>query len=197
VALDSPPVIAITSAIWIVPAACSCHVENPDENRKMRRYFPFFFHSSVLSTIRCPGHIRSPGASALFFPISTCPRAGHIRKGPLFVLLTPRQSSQVPELATEGPTTSKCMLFISSPRASSHLPTRSNSTDTNDATSKPMSTKTFVAALVLNGAIAGVEIAVFTLVRRYFPFIYEPRSLSVFGAYACPLALPCHRLTFV
>ncbi|KAH9962925.1 DUF221-domain-containing protein [Russula dissimulans] len=44
------------------------------------------------------------------------------------------------------------------------------------------STKTFVAALVLNAAIAGAEIAVFTLVRRYFPLIYQPRSLFVFGA---------------
>ncbi|KAI0296382.1 hypothetical protein BC826DRAFT_1174720 [Russula brevipes] len=66
----------------------------------------------------------------------------------------------------------------------------SNSTDTNDVTSKPMPTKTFVAALVINGAIAGVEIAVFTLVRRYFPFIYEPRSSSVFGAKRQPSLSP-------
>ncbi|KAI0250632.1 DUF221-domain-containing protein [Lactifluus subvellereus] len=41
------------------------------------------------------------------------------------------------------------------------------------------STKTFVVALVLNGAIAGAEIAAFTFVRRYFRPIYEPRSFSV------------------
>ncbi|KAI0261640.1 hypothetical protein BC834DRAFT_895208 [Gloeopeniophorella convolvens] len=41
------------------------------------------------------------------------------------------------------------------------------------------STKTFVTALAINGVIAGIEIAVFTLVRRYFLLIYEPRSLSV------------------
>jgi hypothetical protein len=47
------------------------------------------------------------------------------------------------------------------------------------ANSKTASTKTFVTALILNGAIAGGEILVFTLVRRYFRFIYEPRSLSI------------------
>jgi calcium permeable stress-gated cation channel len=48
--------------------------------------------------------------------------------------------------------------------------------------------------LVLNGAIATVEISAFTLVRRYFRLIYEPRSLSVFEAYAWPITLssaPC------
>ncbi|KAI9509019.1 DUF221-domain-containing protein [Russula earlei] len=44
------------------------------------------------------------------------------------------------------------------------------------------STKTFLTALVLNGIIAGAEISAFTLVRRYFRLIYEPRSLSVFEA---------------
>jgi hypothetical protein len=53
--------------------------------------------------------------------------------------------------------------------------------------SQTASTKTFLTALTLNAIIAGVEIIVFTLVRRYFPLIYEPRSLSVFGAYARPL----------
>jgi hypothetical protein len=47
-----------------------------------------------------------------------------------------------------------------------------------------------VAALVLNGAIAGAEIIVFTLVRRYFPLVYEPRSLSNSKACAYPLVLP-------
>ncbi|KAI9509025.1 hypothetical protein F5148DRAFT_1283361 [Russula earlei] len=44
------------------------------------------------------------------------------------------------------------------------------------------STRTFVEALVLNAIIAAAAIVVFTLVRRYFPLIYEPRSLSAFGA---------------
>jgi hypothetical protein len=41
-----------------------------------------------------------------------------------------------------------------------------------------------VTALVLNGAIAGGEILAFTIVRRYFRFIYEPRSLSISKACA-------------
>jgi len=152
------------------------------------------FHSSVVSTITDawpPALLRGFSLYQHDLARATSGRA------PLFVLLTPRDSSQITELAADGPTTSKCMLFVSSPRASSHLPTRSNSTDTNDVKSKPLTDSIFVTALVLNGAIAGVEIAVFTLVRRYFPFIYEPRSSSVFGAYAPPLALSCHRLSFV
>lgn len=38
------------------------------------------------------------------------------------------------------------------------------------------STSTFVTALVLNVAIAGAEIAIFTLIRRKFKTIYEPRT---------------------
>lgn len=38
------------------------------------------------------------------------------------------------------------------------------------------STSSFVAALVLNAAIFGAEILAFTLLRRSFPAIYEPRS---------------------
>jgi len=79
-----------------------------------------------------------------------------------------------------------CTPFITWLRPISDLATRSNSI----SRSTTASTKTFVAALVLNGAIAGVEIAVFTLVRRYFPLIYQPRSLSAFGACARPLVLP-------
>ena len=51
------------------------------------------------------------------------------------------------------------------------------------------STKTFLTALVLNSIIATVEISVFTLVRRYFRLIYEPRSLSVFESCACTFVL--------
>ena len=51
------------------------------------------------------------------------------------------------------------------------------------------STKTFLTALVLNSIIATVEISIFTLVRRYFRLIYEPRSLSVFESCACTFVL--------
>src|SRR5882757_8991556 len=59
------------------------------------------------------------------------------------------------------------------------------------------STKTFLTALALNGIIAGVEISAFTLVRRYFRLIYEPRSLSVFESCACAFVLQRLMLTFV
>jgi hypothetical protein len=74
---------------------------------------------------------------------------------------------------------------------SSHFSTRSN---LNGATTA--STKTFLTALVLNSAIATGEIVVFTLVRRYYRLIYEPRSLSVFEACACPSILPFLLLIF-
>ncbi|EMD35447.1 hypothetical protein CERSUDRAFT_116206 [Gelatoporia subvermispora B] len=38
------------------------------------------------------------------------------------------------------------------------------------------STSTFVTALIFNGAVFGAELIVFTLVRPYFPAIYQPRS---------------------
>jgi hypothetical protein len=50
--------------------------------------------------------------------------------------------------------------------------------------------------LVLNGAIATGEIVAFMLVRRYYRLIYEPRSLSVFEACACPSILPFLLLIF-
>lgn len=59
------------------------------------------------------------------------------------------------------------------------------------------STKTFLTALVLNSAIASIEIAAFTIVWRYFRLIYEPRSLSVFETCACPLILQTPLLTFL
>ena len=74
---------------------------------------------------------------------------------------------------------------------SSHFSTRSN---LNGATTA--STKTFLTALVLNGAIATGEIVAFTLVRRYYRLIYEPRSLSVFETCACPSILPFLLLIF-
>ncbi|KAG8707764.1 hypothetical protein FRC08_000309 [Ceratobasidium sp. 394] len=41
---------------------------------------------------------------------------------------------------------------------------------------KSASTSSFVTALVLNAAIFGAEILAFTVIRRSFPSIYEPRS---------------------
>lgn len=46
--------------------------------------------------------------------------------------------------------------------------------DVNSA--KTASTKTFVTALVFNSAIFGIEIVAFTVLRRYFRAIYEPKS---------------------
>lgn len=43
-----------------------------------------------------------------------------------------------------------------------------------DATNK--STQTFLTALVLNGAIAAIEIGLFLFIRNRFRKIYEPRS---------------------
>ena len=68
-----------------------------------------------------------------------------------------------------------------------HSSSPPRSTNLNGASSA--STKTFVTALVLNGIIAAVEIAVFTCVRRYFRLVYEPRSLSVFESCAFPSCL--------
>ncbi|KAF5389675.1 hypothetical protein D9757_006040 [Collybiopsis confluens] len=47
-------------------------------------------------------------------------------------------------------------------------------TDISSASSA--STSSFVAALVFNSAVFGIEIAIFTLVRPYFKAIYEPRT---------------------
>jgi Late exocytosis, associated with Golgi transport len=74
-----------------------------------------------------------------------------------------------------------------------HVVTRSN----DIAQSTTASTKTFVTALVLNGIIVIAEITVFTIARRYFRFIYEPRSLSVFESCACHLVSSCLDLMFV
>ncbi|KAG9118704.1 hypothetical protein FRC07_006657, partial [Ceratobasidium sp. 392] len=41
---------------------------------------------------------------------------------------------------------------------------------------KSASTSSFVTALVLNAAIFGAEIVLFTLIRRAFPSVYEPRA---------------------
>ncbi|KAF9067098.1 hypothetical protein BDP27DRAFT_1329517 [Rhodocollybia butyracea] len=46
----------------------------------------------------------------------------------------------------------------------------------SDSSSTSASTATFVTALVFNAAVAGIEIAVFTLLRPYFKAIYEPRT---------------------
>ncbi|QRW10341.1 tranport-associated late exocytosis protein [Ceratobasidium sp. AG-Ba] len=47
---------------------------------------------------------------------------------------------------------------------------------TTDEQAKSASTSSFVTALVLNAAIFGVEVVAFTIIRRSFPSIYEPRA---------------------
>jgi calcium permeable stress-gated cation channel len=44
---------------------------------------------------------------------------------------------------------------------------------------KSSSTGSFVAAIIFNSAIFAGEILAFTILRRYFKLIYEPRSLAV------------------
>jgi hypothetical protein len=88
----------------------------------------------------------------------------------------------------------QCTFLSSLLRSGSHPGTRSNS-NLSEATTA--STKTFLTALVLNSIIAGVEISTFTLVRRYFRLVYEPRSLSVFDSCARTFLLLCLVLTFV
>lgn len=44
------------------------------------------------------------------------------------------------------------------------------------SSSTSASTKTFITALVFNGAVFGIELAIFTLIRPYFKAIYEPRT---------------------
>jgi Sro7p-like protein associated with Golgi transport len=78
-------------------------------------------------------------------------------------------------------------------------PTSDSSTRTvrDISNSTTASTKTFLTALILNAAIAGAEIAAFTIVRRYFRIVYEPRSLSASKACAHSLMLLCPVLIFV
>lgn len=52
-----------------------------------------------------------------------------------------------------------------------------SSSSIDNATSA--STDTFVTALVFNLAVFGIELGVFTLVRPYFPAIYQPRTYIV------------------
>ncbi|KAI0035439.1 hypothetical protein K488DRAFT_76589 [Vararia minispora EC-137] len=54
---------------------------------------------------------------------------------------------------------------------------RNGDTITSQATTA--STSSFVTSLVFNLAVFGAEIVAFTILRRYFKLIYEPRSLSV------------------
>ncbi|KAI0631057.1 DUF221-domain-containing protein [Trametes polyzona] len=49
-----------------------------------------------------------------------------------------------------------------------------SSSNVSDATSA--STSTFVTALVFNAAVFGIELGIFTLVRPFFPAIYQPRT---------------------
>ena len=49
----------------------------------------------------------------------------------------------------------------------------------DQSTANSSSTSTFVTSLVFNAAVFGAEILAYTILRRYFKLIYEPRSLSV------------------
>ncbi|EIW55322.1 DUF221-domain-containing protein [Trametes versicolor FP-101664 SS1] len=49
-----------------------------------------------------------------------------------------------------------------------------SSTSASNATSA--STSTFITALVFNAAVFGIELGIFTLVRPFFPAIYQPRT---------------------
>ncbi|KAG8794642.1 hypothetical protein FRC12_022951 [Ceratobasidium sp. 428] len=76
-------------------------------------------------------------------------------------------------MQTSGPIRSK-----GAPAVSQHSlissPLVNMSTTQEEAQSA--STPSFVTALVLNAAIFGAEILIFTIIRRSFPSIYEPRS---------------------
>ena len=52
----------------------------------------------------------------------------------------------------------------------------SNSTEALQSTAKSSSTETFTTALYLNAAVFALEILAFTLLRRIFKAIYEPRT---------------------
>ena len=52
----------------------------------------------------------------------------------------------------------------------------SNSTEALQSTAKSSSTETFTTALYLNAAVFALEILAFTLLRRRFKAIYEPRT---------------------
>ena len=66
----------------------------------------------------------------------------------------------------------KCKLSPSS--LSSPLPISSRRSDISDA--KSASTPSFITALVFNGAVFGIEILAFTILRPRFQAVYEPRT---------------------
>ncbi|KAH8101154.1 DUF221-domain-containing protein [Cristinia sonorae] len=53
------------------------------------------------------------------------------------------------------------------------------STTPNLSNAQTASTATFVTALIFNAIVFGAQIAVFTIVRPYFPAIYQPRTYIV------------------
>ncbi|KAG8794462.1 hypothetical protein FRC12_024241 [Ceratobasidium sp. 428] len=75
-------------------------------------------------------------------------------------------------MQTSGPIYSKGAPGVSQHSLSSPLPHMS----TTQQEAQSASTPSFVTALVLNAAIFGAEILIFTIIRRSFPSIYEPRS---------------------
>ncbi|KAG8791988.1 hypothetical protein FRC12_007627 [Ceratobasidium sp. 428] len=75
-------------------------------------------------------------------------------------------------MQTSGPIRSKGASCASQHSLSSPLVNMS----TTQEEAQSASTPSFVTALVLNAAIFGAEILIFTIIRRSFPSIYEPRS---------------------
>lgn len=65
-------------------------------------------------------------------------------------------------------------LFVSSSSLLSACYRSDNNSSISNAASA--STSTFTTALVFNAAVFGAELAIFTLVRPYFPAIYQPRT---------------------
>ena len=59
------------------------------------------------------------------------------------------------------------------------------------------STKSFLGSLALKGPILAAIIITFTIMKRYFGFIYEPRSSPFFGACVFRRLLPWDALILI
>ena len=86
------------------------------------------------------------------------------------------------------------LVFLPFYRARTHHHPRSESAAAA-ADDSPSPTHALLGALALNGTILAAEIAAFTLMRRYFRLIYEPRSLSF--SEVCALSSPSYRGTYL
>ena len=59
------------------------------------------------------------------------------------------------------------------------------------------STKSFLGSLAVNGGLLAATIIAFTIIKRYFGFIYEPRSSSLFEECVFRRLLPWDALILV